>query len=146
MGFSVGEDLFSVLLIVGLVGVFIAALAHSYHTYAERQSAYESFDLALDIAERLKDQVLVIQDGRPGLLELSRDRLGDFSALLALQGVNLRVEVRSLEGELLFALGPEPNPLKRYFSPPAGASLPVAVAQSQRSAKPCELSVHVWRN
>ena len=146
MGFSVGEDLFSVLLIVGLVGVFISALAHSYHIYAERQSAYESFDLALDIAERLKDQVLVTQDGQPGLLELSRNRLEDFSALLALQGVNLRVEVRSLEGELLFAYGPEPNPLERYFSPPAGASLPAAVVQSQRSAKPCELSVHVWRD
>ena len=75
MGFSVGEDLFSVLVIVGLVAVFAAALVHSYHVYAERRNASEDFNLALDIAERLRDQVLIKENGQLGLLELSGERL-----------------------------------------------------------------------
>ncbi|MDI6643261.1 MAG: hypothetical protein QMD95_04330 [Candidatus Hodarchaeaceae archaeon] len=145
MVLSVGEDLFSVLVVVGLAAVFIAALAHSYHVYAERRNAFEDFGLALDIAERVKNQLLTGQNDPPALLELSHERLENYSRLLALQGVNLRVEVRALDGELLFAHGPEFNPLEQYFSPPVGVSLPVAVVQNQGSARGCELSVQVWR-
>lgn len=146
MVFSVGEDLFSVLVVVGLVAVFVTALAHSYHVYAERRNASEDFDLALDIAERLQDQVLIKENGQLGLLELSSERLENYSRILAMQGINLRVEVGALGGELLFSHGPEPNPLGQYFSPPVGVSLPVAVAQGLGSARMCELSVRVWRN
>ena len=146
MVFSVGEDLFSVLVAVGLVAVFVTALAHSYHLYAERRNASEDFDLALDIAEQLRDQVLVGENGQLGLLELSHERLENYSQILAMQGTNLRVEVGTLGGELLFTHGPEPNPLEQYFSPPVGVSFPVAVAQGFGSARPCELSVEVWRN
>lgn len=145
MGFSVGEDLFSVLVGVGLVAVFVAALAHSYHIYVERRNASEDFGLALHIAERLRNQVLVGQGGQLGLLEPSHERLENYSQILALQGINLRVEIRTPEGELLFAHGPEPNPLEGYFSPPVGVGLPAAIAQDQSSAVPCELSVQVSR-
>ncbi len=145
MGFSVGEDLFSVLVVTGLVVVFVAALTHSYHVYVERRNASEDFDLALDIAERLRDQVLMGQGDQLGLLELSHERLENYSRILVLQGINLRVEVRTLEGELLFAHGSEPNALEGYFSPPVGVALPVIVAQDQSSAAPCALSVRVWR-
>lgn len=142
MMFSVGEDLFSVLVMVSLAVVFISALIHSYHVYAERQNLSEDFDLALDTAERIRHHVLARQTGS---LELSHERLGDYSNLLNSQGVNLRVEIRSLDGELLFAHGPEPNPLEQYLSPPATSSLPVSVAMDRRSASACELSVEVWR-
>ncbi|MFH1821627.1 MAG: hypothetical protein ABH852_04205 [Methanobacteriota archaeon] len=146
MVFHVGEDLFSTILAVSLLSVFIAALAHSYHLYSERRNAFEGFDLALDVAERLRNRVLSSRDDRPGLIELSRERLESYSKLLALQGINLRVELRSLDGELLLSNGPEPNPLGQYFSPPASASLPVAVSCDEESARPCELTVKVWRD
>lgn len=145
MVLSVGENLLSTLAVVGLVAVFIAALAHSYHVYAERKNAYDDFNLALDIAERIKTQVLAAQCGQPGLLELSHDRLENYSQLLARQGISTRVEVRSLDGKLLFSHGAEPDPLEQYFSPPVGVSLPIAAVESQGSAKVCELSVQVWR-
>ncbi|HID60787.1 MAG TPA: hypothetical protein EYP46_02875 [Hadesarchaea archaeon] len=144
MEFSVGEDLFSVLVVTGLVIVFVAALTHSYHVYAERRNASEDFDLALDIAKRLRDQILVGQNDQIGLLELSHERLEDYSRILALQGINLRVEVRTLEGESLFVRGPDLNPFEHYFSPPVGVGLPAAV-QNQGLAVLCELSVQVWR-
>lgn len=144
MVFSVGEDLFSVLMTVGLVAVFITALSHSYHLYAERRNASEDFDLALDIAEQLRDQVLVGENGQLGLLELSHEKLENYSKILAVQGINLRVEVGTIGGELLFVHGPEPNLLEQYFSPPVGVSFPVAVAQGFGSARTCELSVEVW--
>lgn len=146
MGFSIGEDLFSVLVVVGLVVVFATALAHSYHVYAERRNASEDFDLALDTAERLINQVLVKENSQLELLELSSERLENYSRILAMQGISLRVEVLALEGEILFAHGPEPDPLGQYFSPPVGVSLPVAVAQGLGSARMCELSVRVWRS
>jgi hypothetical protein len=146
MVFSVGEDLFLVLVAVGLVAVFVTALAHSYHSYAERRNASEDFDLALDIAEQLRGQVLVGENGQLGLLELSHERLENYSQILAMQGINLRVEVGTFEGELLFAHGPESNPLEQYFSPPVGVSFPVVVAENLGSANTCEFSVEVWRN
>lgn len=139
MVLSVGENLLSTLAVVGLVAVFMAALAHSYQVYAERTNAYEDFNLALNIAERIKNQVLASQGGRPGLLELSSERVESYSQLLATQGTSMRVEVRSLDGGLLFSHGPEPN------SSPVGVSLPVAVVKNQWSAEPCELFVRVWR-
>jgi hypothetical protein len=55
---SVGEDLFVTISVVGLIVLFSAALAHSYHNYAERKNTYESLSTALDIAGQLKNDVL----------------------------------------------------------------------------------------
>ena len=146
MVLHVGEDLFSTILAVSVLSVFIAALFHSYHFYSERQSVFDGFDLALDIAERLRDSVLATHENKPGLIELSQERLENYSKILSIQGINLRVDLRSIDGELLFSHGPEPNPLKQYFSPPAGASLPVAILFGQGSGRLCELTVLVWRD
>ena len=139
---SVGEDLFATLAVVGLLCLFIAALVHSYHLYAERRNAYESFDQALGIAEDIKNRVLTAS---PGSINLTMDKLENYSKLLAREGIELRVEVRTLGGEVLLAYGPEQNPLERYFSPPCSVSLPVAVARDQGSAQLCELVVWVGR-
>lgn len=139
---SVGEDLFATLAVVGLFCLFIAALVHSYHLYAERRNTYESFDQALDIAEDIKNRVLTAS---PGSIDLTIDKLEDYSKLLAREGIELRVEVRTLGGEVLLAYGPEQNSLEGYFSPPCSVSLPVAVAQGQGSAQLCELVVWVGR-
>lgn len=144
MVLHVGEDLFSTLLAVSLLSVFIAALFHSYHIYSERQNAFESFDLALDVAERLRDRVLA-REGKLGLVEFSKERLESYSELLALDGTKLRVEIRSLDGELLFCHGTEPNILDLYLFPPASVCIPVAVSCENRSTRPCELTVQVWR-
>lgn len=146
MVLHVGEDLFSAILAVSLLSVFTVALVHSYHTYSERQNAFESFDLALDIAERLRDRVLAAREDRLGLAELSQERIDNYSEILALQGISLRVEFRSLDGELLLCSGPESDPMGQYFSPPAGVSIPVAVSCENGSARLCELSVQVWRS
>lgn len=139
---SVGEDLFATLAVVGLLCLFIAALVHSYSIYAERKNAYESFDLALDIAEDIKNRVLA---SSPGSIDLTTNKLEDYSKLLAREGVELRVEVRTLGGGVLLAHGPEQNQLGGYFSPPCSISLPVAVTRGQGSAQLCELVVWVWR-
>lgn len=139
---SVGEDLFATLAVVGLLCLFIAALVHSYSIYAERKNAYESFDLALNIAEDIKNRVLAAS---PGSIDLTTNKLEDYSKLLAREGVELRVEVRTLGGGVLLAYGPEQNQLGGYFSPPCSISLPVAVTRGQGSAQLCELVVWVWR-
>lgn len=139
---SVGEDLFATLTVVGLLVIFITALAHSYHVYAERKSAYESFDLALNTAEEIKNRVL---GASPGSIEWTADKLEDYSGLLAQQGIGLRVEIKSLRGEVLHAHGPEQNSPRGYLSPPASASLPVAVVRGQGSVQLCELIVEAWR-
>ena len=139
---SVGEDLFATLTVVGLLCLFIAALVHSYHLYAERRNAYESFDQALDIAEDIKNRVLTAS---PGSIDLTMGKLEDYSKSLAREGIELRVEVRTLGGEVLLMYSPEQNPLDGYFSPPCSVSLPVAVARGQGSAQLCELVVWVGR-
>ncbi len=132
--------MFATLTVVGLLVIFIAALAHSYHVYAERKSAYESFDLALNTAEEIKNRVL---RASPGSIEWAADKLEDYSELLAQRGIGLRVEIRGLGGEVLHAHGPEQNSLRGYLSP-ASASLPVAVVRGQGSVQLCELIVRVW--
>ena len=139
---SVGEDLFATLTVVGLLCLFIAALVHSYHLYAERRNAYESFDQTLDIAEDIKNRVLTAS---PGSIDLTMGKLEDLSKSLAREGIELRVEVRTLGSEVLLMYGPEQNPLDGYFSPPCSVSLPVAVARGQGSAQLCELVVWVGR-
>lgn len=139
---SVGEDLFATLTVVGLLCLFIAALVHSYHLYAERRNAYESFDQTLDIAEDIKNRVLTAS---PGSIDLTMGKLEDFAKSLAREGIELRVEVRTLGSEVLLMYGPEQNPLDGYFSPPCSVSLPVAVARGQGSAQLCELVVWVGR-
>lgn len=139
---SVGEDLFATLAVVGLLCLFIAALVHSYHIYAERRNAYESLSQALDIAEDIKNRVLTAS---PGSIDLTAKKLEDYSKLLAREGIELRVEVRTLGGEVLLAQGPEQNPLEGYLSPSYSVSLPVAVARGQGSAQLCELVVWVRR-
>ncbi|MDH5443737.1 MAG: hypothetical protein ACETWO_05745 [Candidatus Hadarchaeaceae archaeon] len=137
---SVGEDLFATLAVVGLFVLFITALAHSYQLFTERRKAYESFDLTLDIAEDIKNCVLADSSG---LIDLTTDKLENHSKLLAREGIELRVEVRTLGGEVLLAHGPEQNQLGGYFSPPCSISLPVAVTRGQGSAQLCELVVWV---
>jgi hypothetical protein len=90
--------------------------------------------------------VLIKENSPPGVLELSHEKVENYSKILAMQGINLHVKVVGLGGEILFTHGPEPSLLEQYFSPPAGVSLPVAVVQGIGSARMCELSVRVWRN
>lgn len=146
---SVGEDLFATVIIVGLIVLLIVALAHSYHTYAERKNMYEDFDLALDIANQLRNDVLTKHDNStfPGLINLriSEQELRSYYQLLARQGIGLRIEVRTLDGGLALAYGPEPGTLSQYFSPPCSVSLPVAIAQTPASRPLGELIVTVWR-
>ena len=147
---SVGGDLFATLAVVGLIALFVVALGHSYHVYAERKTAYEDFGLTLSIANRLKNDVLARHDNHvyPGLInpETFEKGLPEYSSLLAKQGIGMRVEVRSLEGELILEYGLQRDPLSEYVSPPCSVSLPVAVGQtSSASRRLGELVVRVWR-
>lgn len=138
-----GSDLFATLVVVGLFVFFVGALVHSYHLYAERKNSSQNLNLALDIAEELKNRVLA---GRtPGVIDLRSNEIEGYSELLAWQGVGLHIEVRTLAGEPCLTHGTQPNSLKRYLSPPCSVSLPVTVAETGGSARPCELIVDVWR-
>lgn len=146
---SVGEDLFAALTAVGLVLLFAAALAYSYHAYAERRNFHEGLDLALDIADQLKNNVLAKHDNIfcPGLInpKTFEVELPGYGRLLTKQGISLRVEVRGLDGKLMLAYGSEPNWLGGYFSPPCSVALPVAIAQAPPFRPLGELIVRVWR-
>jgi hypothetical protein len=54
-------------------------------------------------------------------------------------------QVRDLEGTTIFAHGRDRGPPTPHFSPPAGVALPIAFCLEGGRAKPCELTVHVWR-
>jgi len=147
--FSVGEDLFVTISVVGLIVLFSVALAHAYHNYAERRNTYESFTTALDIAGQLKNDVLA-RHGKttsPGVIASAAPaELENYCKMLAAQGVEVFIEVRDLDGNLVWSHGSEPNALSRYFSPPCSVNLPVAIVQGQGSAQLGELIVRVWRN
>lgn len=143
MGLSVGEDLFAVLAVLCLAALSLSAFLSFHQALAEREGAGEDFDLALAIANKLRNDVLARFDNR---LELGlinpkafENSLPAYAELLAKQGIELRVEVRKLSGELVLAYG------KEKASPPTSVSLPVAVATSHSSKPLGELTVKVWR-
>jgi len=145
--FSVGEDLFVTISVVGLIVLFSVALAHSYHNYAERRNTYESFNTALDIAGQLKNNVLARTGGfvTSGLISATPPTgLENYFNSLKEQGIELRIEVRRLDGEFVWSYGTEPNFLAQYFSPPCSVSFPVAINQSPSSRPLGELVVKVW--
>ncbi len=145
---SVGEDLFATLVAVCLVVLFSVALAHAYHTYAERRSVYEGLDSALDIAQHLKNNVLAKRESlvQPGLIGSTPPaELDGYLGLLQSQGIEVCLEVKTLDGQILWSKGSEPNSLSQYFSPPCSVSLPVAIERSPSSRSLGELSVRVWR-
>jgi hypothetical protein len=147
--FQVGEDLFATVVIVGLTTLLIIALAHSYHNFAERKNMYESFDLALDVAGQLRDEVLAKYDNGvfPGLINPMTPEweLQSYSQLLSRQGIGLSIEVRGTDGKIFLFYGSEPNMINQYFSPQCSVSLPVAISQTQASKSLGELIVTVWR-
>jgi len=145
---SVGEDLFAALVAVCLVVVFSIALTHAYHTYAERRSAYEGLDLTLDITQYLKNNVLAKHENlvQPGLVNSTPPaELDGYLELLGSQGIEVHLEVKTLDGQLVWEKGAAPNPLSQYFSPPCSVSLPIAIRRSVSSRALGELSVQVWR-
>lgn len=137
MQLSVGEDLLATLTVVGLLGLFIAALAHSHQIHAERKKAREDFELALSTAEEIKNRVLAAS---PGSIRLEKERLESYSKQLAMCGIEVRVEVRNLNGDVLLTLGPDRSPPEAV-----SVSLPVAVYRGQGSGELCELIVRIRR-
>lgn len=145
---SVGEDLFATLVAVCLVVMFSVALAHAYHTYAERRSAYEGLSTALDIAGQLRNDVLAKHEKTvsPGFINsVAPAELENYCNMLAAQGTEVFIEVRGFNGDPIWSYGSEPNALSSYFSPPCSVNLPVAIVQGQGSAQLGELIVRVWR-
>jgi hypothetical protein len=147
---SVGEDLFATLIVVGLIAIFVAALAHAYHVYAERRAFHEDFGLALGITNRLKNDVLARHGNNvyPGLInpEAFKTELPEYRRLLASQGIQMHVEVRSLDGKLILASGPSRDLIGEYLSPSCSVSLPIAFGRtSSESRQLGELTVRIWR-
>lgn len=144
MGLSVGEDLFAVLAVLCLAALSLSAFLFFHQALAGREKAGEDFDLALAIADKLRNDVLARFDNRlePGLInpKAFENALPAYAELLAKQAIGLRVEVRKLNGELLLAYGEE------KVSPPTSVSLPVAIATSHSSMPLGELITKVWRD
>lgn len=142
MGLTVNEDLFATLAVLCLAALSLSALLSFHHAHAERERIGEDFHLALAVANKLKNDVLVRFDNRlePGLINPAafNDALPAYAELLAKRGIELRVEVRKLNGELLLTHGEEKT------SQPISVSLPVAVATGPSSRPLGELIVRVW--
>lgn len=145
MELHAGSNLFSVALVASLLCVFTVALVHYSHAYSERNNMFDCFELAIDTAEHLREQVLSSTDGRLGLVEISQDRVENYIKVLKLNGIGLRVEIVSLGGEPLLAAGPYLGQLGGYLSSSYGASFPVPVVCENGATRLCELSVQVWR-
>ena len=143
MGLTVGEDLFAVLVVTCLAALSLSSLFFFHRVQAERELAGEDFDLALAIANKLKNDVLARFDNHlePGLINPASfsDALPAYAELLARQAIELRVEVRRLNGELVLAYG------EQRSSPPTSVSLPIAIAISPSSRPLGELVVYMWR-
>jgi hypothetical protein len=136
---------------VGLIALFVAALVHAYHIYAERRASHEDFELALGITNRLKSDVLARHGNNvyPGLInpEAFETELPGYRRLLATQGIEMRVEVRLLDGKLILASGPRRDPIREYLSPSCSVSLPIAFGRtSSESRQLGELTVWIWRS
>jgi len=126
MGFAIGEDLISAFIVALLISFSVIFLIQTQHAQVERLQTLKDFDSSVEIAERLRDQVLA--NGTPGLLELSSGGIDNFGK------TGLYVEVRSLRGDVLFSCGQKPDHA-------LGVSLPVAISRWAGSAEPCELVV-----
>lgn len=141
---SVGEDLFSTLVAVGLISLFVLALAHVCRAHEARGDSQEGFELALSVAEQLKNHVPHEPESGPRLGLIVRTdferALPSFSELLAERGVGVRVEIRSLEWQQLFAHGPEPATRS------SSVSLPVAFVHAGDERKLSWLVVWAWRD
>ncbi|MEW6222684.1 MAG: hypothetical protein AB1476_05200 [Candidatus Hadarchaeota archaeon] len=133
MALTIGEDVFSALVVSLLLSIFIISLIHTWCAQGERLKSIEEFTSAVRVAEQLRDQVLA--GSFPGLLEPSSGRLDNFARSRQL---NLYVKVRDLSGTTIFSYGQAPEH-------PTTVSLPAALAMGDGSAKPCELLVGVWR-
>ncbi len=145
MELHAGEGLFSALLAVVLISVFMAALAHSYQVSSERKGMLDDFELALDIAEQIRGRVLSSERGRPGLVEVSPSRIENYSRVLGLNGIGLKVEIATFGGEPLLAISSGADLLDNR-PPSAGVSFPVVAICENGSLRLCKLVVSVWRD
>ena len=142
MPVSVGEDIFSTLIAVGLISLFVTALAHFYIRQEGNLAYSEDFRLTLEVAERLRNDVLSwSREGTcPGLVSPSafEFRLDKFSELLFKQGIGLRVEIRSLDGKLLLSHG------SALREPRCSVSLPITLGHTAGRVELGELIVQTW--
>jgi hypothetical protein len=140
MPFSVGGNLLSAALVVVIFSIFVIALIQTHHIYTERCDRFQHFNFALEMAEQLRDRVLV-----EGASTSLKNWLDVRDKALAREGLKFRVEIRDLQGKLLFKYGQEPDFFTSHFSPPVGASLPIVFYQNESFGEPCEAVVRVWR-
>lgn len=144
MQLSIGEDIFSTLIAVTLVSLFVIILGHFYRGLEESLSRQEDFELALEVIERIKNDIL--SSDRKGQCYglISRaafeHELPKFSELLLKRGIRLRVEIRALDGELLLHYGGEPEGSQ------CSVCLPVTLERTAGKGELSELIVWVWRN
>lgn len=135
MPLSTGSNLLSVALSALVFTTFVATLLHSYHLYAERRNEFECFGVALDLAEGVRDRAT---GGWPS------SWLDGKSKTLGLEGMGFRVEVKDFAGKILLTHGGRPDAMGAYLSPPVAVGLPISLGGGI-SAKPCEMTVSVWR-
>lgn len=119
---TVGEDIFGVLMVVGLISTFIVALTQFYSAHMELSGLQKGSRLVLSISDQLRNEVLSrSEEGhRPGIIETTafEEDLPNFTKFLEREGLELSVEFVTLNGETLLHHGNLAN-FSRSMSFPA---------------------------
>lgn len=96
----------AVLMATGLVVVFVTVLDDSFSAHRESQDSMDEFRLLLTVSDYIGGGNFSDEDNgfEVGVLsqELLQEKLPRFIERLRRQGIRIRVEIVSLEGDLLF--------------------------------------------
>ncbi|KXB02407.1 hypothetical protein AKJ45_02020 [candidate division MSBL1 archaeon SCGC-AAA261F19] len=139
---TVGEDIFSTLIAVGLISTFVLVLSQSYSFQKEREELQEDLSLTLVISDHLKNEMLCRSGSgvHPGVIcrPAFQENLPRFCKLLARKGLGLRVEILTLNREPLLLYGVEPRDFARSISIPV-------VFQDETRRRPARMNVWTWK-
>ncbi len=101
---TVGEDLFGVVIAVGLISMFVVVWCNSFIAYRERHSALEESRILLSVSDYLVNGALPGVSPEPGLVHevMLERRSANFTENLASSGLSVQTLIATLEGETLF--------------------------------------------
>lgn len=137
---TLGEDIFTVLIAVGLISTFIVALAQFYCAKVELINIQNESRLALSTSDQLRNRVLSWDEGgpHPGVISSARfnEDLPKFSKILKREGLGLGVKLLALSGETLLLYG-EPANFSRTLSFPV-------ILQTKFRKRSCRMVVWLW--
>lgn len=137
---TLGEDIFTILVAVGLISTFIVALVQFYRASLELSDLQKESRSVLSISDQLRNQFFSHDKGgpHPGVISLAafNEGLPRFSKFLEREGLGLSVKLEALNGETLLHHG-EPANFSRSLSFPV-------ILQKRFQKGSCRMIIWLW--